>query len=142
MGTVCLKTNTGCGLTLRDVRHVPEFQFNLISAKRLDGDGYVSRLSEGKGDQSTAPPTDLSHKRLGHMIESCQNTLPEGGIPFLSIHSDHGGEDGEQCCGDDVAHDGDVLEPPHSENGVLPPRVPQIAIFERDCYREEVKKVH
>ncbi|VFQ80921.1 unnamed protein product [Cuscuta campestris] len=86
--------------------------------------------------------TDLSHERLGHMLESCQNILPEGDIPSLSIHSDHGGEEGEKCCGDDVARDGDVLEPLHIEHGVLPQRVPQIGIFERDCYREEVKKVH
>ncbi|VFQ90233.1 unnamed protein product [Cuscuta campestris] len=170
MGTVCLKTNTGCRLILRDVRHVPEFQFNLISAGGLDGDGYVSRLGEGKwkltkgslivargkkenriyvmqakmcrGDQNTAPSTETPHKRLDHMLESCEYILPEGDIPFLTIHSDHGGEDGGKCCGDDVARDGDVLEPPHSEHGVPPPSVPQIGIFERDCYREEVRKVH
>ncbi|VFQ93631.1 unnamed protein product [Cuscuta campestris] len=135
-------------LTLRDVRHVPEFRFNLISAGGLDGDGYVSRLGEGKwkltkgslivargkienriyvmqakmcrGDQNTAPSTVASHKRLGHMLEICQSILPEGDIPFLTIHTDHGGEDGEKHCGDDVAHDGDVLEPPHFEHGVLP----------------------
>ncbi|VFQ83858.1 unnamed protein product [Cuscuta campestris] len=170
MGTVCLKTNIGCRLTLRDVRHVPEFRFNLISAGGFDRDGYVSRLGEGKwkltkgslivargkienriyvmqakmcrGDQNIAPSTETSHERLDHMIESCQNILPEGDIPFLSIHSDHGGEDEEQCCGDDVAHDGDVLEPPCIEHGVPPHRVPQIGIFERVCDREEVKKVH
>ncbi|VFQ79367.1 unnamed protein product [Cuscuta campestris] len=170
MGTVCLNTNTGCRLILRDVRHVPEFRFNLISDGGLDRDGYVSRLGEGKwkltkgslivargkmenkiyvmqakmcrGDQNTAPSTDLSHKRLDHMIESCQNILHEGDIPFPTIQSDHGGEDGEKCCGDDVARDGDVLEPPHSEHGVPPQRIPQIGIFERGCYREEVKKVH
>ncbi|VFQ98128.1 unnamed protein product [Cuscuta campestris] len=170
MGTVCLKTNTGCRLTLRDVRHVPEFRFNLISAGGLDGDGYVSRLGEGKwkltkgflivargkkenrlyvmqakmcrGDQNTAPSTDLSHKRLDHMIESCQSILPEDDIPFPTIQSDHGGEDGEQCCGDDVARDSDVLEPPHIEHGVPPQRDPQMEKFERVCYREEVMKVH
>ncbi|VFQ75020.1 unnamed protein product [Cuscuta campestris] len=170
MGTVCLKTNTGCRLILRDVRHVPEFRFSLISAGGLDGDGYVSRLGEGKwkltkgslivargkmenriyvmqakmcrGDQNTAPSMETLHKRLGHMLESCQSILPEGDIPFLTIHTDHGGKDEEQCCGDDVARDGDVLEPPHFEHGVPPQRVPQIGIFERVCYREEVKKVH
>ncbi|VFQ83449.1 unnamed protein product [Cuscuta campestris] len=170
MGTVCLKTNTGCRLILRDVRHVPEFRFNLISAGGLDGDGYVSRFGEGKwkltkgslvvargkienriyvmqakmcrGDQNTAPSADLSHKRIDHMIESCQSILPEGDIPFPTIQSDHGGEDRERCCGDDVDRDGDVLEPPHIEHGVLPQRVPQIGKFERVCYREEVMKVH
>ncbi|VFQ68729.1 unnamed protein product [Cuscuta campestris] len=48
MSTICLKTNTGCRFTLKDVRHVPEFQFNLISAGGLDEDGYVSCLGEGK----------------------------------------------------------------------------------------------
>ncbi|VFQ77038.1 unnamed protein product [Cuscuta campestris] len=115
MGTVCLKTNTGCRLTLRDVRHVPEFRYNLISAGGLDEDGYVSRLGEGKWK------------------------LTKGS---LIVARDYGGEDGEKCCGDDVARDGDVLEPPHSEHGVPPQRDPQMGKFERDCYRDEVKKVH
>ncbi|VFQ60569.1 unnamed protein product [Cuscuta campestris] len=49
MGTVCLQTNTGCRLILRDVRHVPEFRFSLISAGGLDGDGYVNALVKESG---------------------------------------------------------------------------------------------
>ncbi|VFQ74381.1 unnamed protein product [Cuscuta campestris] len=115
MDTVCLKTNTGCRLTLRDVRHVPEFRFNLISGGGLNEDGYASRLGEGKWK------------------------LTKGS---LIVARDHGGEDGEQYCGDDVARDGDVLEPPRIEHGVPPQRDPQKLKFERVCYWEEVKNVH
>ena len=41
IGDVCLMTSTGCKLVLRDVRHVPEVQLNLISANQLDDEGYT-----------------------------------------------------------------------------------------------------
>ena len=41
IGDVCLVTSTGCNLVLRDVRHVPEVRLNLISANRLDDEGYT-----------------------------------------------------------------------------------------------------
>ena len=37
---ICLKTNVGCTLVLKDVRHVPDLQMNLISGIDLDQDGY------------------------------------------------------------------------------------------------------
>ncbi|VFQ97665.1 unnamed protein product [Cuscuta campestris] len=104
MNTVFLKTNTSCRLSLKDARHVPEFQFNLISAGGLDEDGYASRLGEGKwkltkgslivargkkenmiyvmqakmcrGDRNIVPSTEASTKRLGHMLKSCQIEYP------------------------------------------------------------------
>ncbi|PNX70981.1 hypothetical protein L195_g057937, partial [Trifolium pratense] len=40
-GDVCLETNTGCRLTLKDVRHVPDMRLNLISTGLLDEEGYT-----------------------------------------------------------------------------------------------------
>ena len=45
IGDVC--TSTGCNLVLRDVRHVPEVRLNLISAGRLDDEGYTSSIQNG-----------------------------------------------------------------------------------------------
>nr|XP_009780580.1 PREDICTED: uncharacterized protein LOC104229622 [Nicotiana sylvestris] len=42
--TVCLKTNNGSMLVLQDVKHAPDFPFNLISAGRLDDEGYHNAL--------------------------------------------------------------------------------------------------
>ena len=36
IGDVHLKTNVGCTLVLKDVRHVPELRMNLISVGALD----------------------------------------------------------------------------------------------------------
>ena len=48
MGDICLKTNIGCKLLLRYVRHVPDIRFNLISAGKLDDEGYNNNFSDGK----------------------------------------------------------------------------------------------
>ena len=42
MGDVSLKTNTGCELLLKNVRHVSEMRLNLISVGKLDDEGYAS----------------------------------------------------------------------------------------------------
>ena len=48
MGDICLETNIGCKLLLRDMRHVPDIQLNLISAGKLDDEGYNNNFSDGK----------------------------------------------------------------------------------------------
>ena len=48
MGYVELETSIGCKLVLKDVRHVPEMRFSLISVGKLDDEGYHSHLGEGK----------------------------------------------------------------------------------------------
>ena len=40
IGDICIKTNVGCTLVLKDVRHVPDLRMNLISGITLDRDGY------------------------------------------------------------------------------------------------------
>ena len=39
--------STGCKLLLKDVRHVPVVQLNLISADRLDDEGYTGSIRNG-----------------------------------------------------------------------------------------------
>ena len=48
IGDVCIQTDVGCSLTLRDVRHVPDLRLNLISGVALDREGYVNYFGNGK----------------------------------------------------------------------------------------------
>ena len=48
MRDVCLETNTGCRLVLKDVRHVPDIRLNLISTGKLDDEGYKNQFGNGK----------------------------------------------------------------------------------------------
>ena len=48
IGDVCIQTDVGCSLTLRDVRHVPDLRLNLISGFALDREGYVNYFGNGK----------------------------------------------------------------------------------------------
>ena len=48
IGDVCIQTDVGCSLTLRDVRHVPDLCLNLISGVALDQEGYVNYFGNGK----------------------------------------------------------------------------------------------
>ena len=47
IGDVCLTTSTGCKLMLKDVLHVPKVRLNLISAGRLDDEGYTDSIQNG-----------------------------------------------------------------------------------------------
>lgn len=47
IGDVCIQTNTGCTLTLKDVRHVPDLRHNLISVQALDLAGFCSNFGNG-----------------------------------------------------------------------------------------------
>ena len=92
-----MEINTGCKLILKDVRHVPDIRLNLISAAKLDDEGFHSHFGDGswkltKGSLIVAKrrkcntlylmPAKLSkedlnltddatmemwHRRLGHM---------------------------------------------------------------------------
>ena len=44
IGDVWLTTSTECKLLMKDVQHVPEVRLNLISAGRLDDEGYTSSI--------------------------------------------------------------------------------------------------
>uniref|UniRef100_A0A2N9IN96 Integrase catalytic domain-containing protein n=1 Tax=Fagus sylvatica TaxID=28930 RepID=A0A2N9IN96_FAGSY len=48
IGDICVETNTGYTLKLKDVRHIPDMHLNLISVSVLDKEGYESHLGNGK----------------------------------------------------------------------------------------------
>ena len=48
MGDIHLKTNLGCKLVLKDVRHVVDLRLNLFSVGRLDDEDYESRFHKGQ----------------------------------------------------------------------------------------------
>ena len=47
MSNIILETSIGCSLILKDVRHVEDFCYNLISTGRLDDEGYMNTLGNG-----------------------------------------------------------------------------------------------
>jgi len=47
MGDIHLETNKGARLILKDVRHVPDIHFNLISVRRLNDEGYYNTFGNG-----------------------------------------------------------------------------------------------
>ena len=99
IGDICLVTNLGCQLLLKDVRHVSELRLNLISVGVLDRQGFEHHIGQGKlkltkGSMLIARANlcstlyrsyakvcknelnsvedsspELWHKRLGHMSE-------------------------------------------------------------------------
>ncbi|GLU00923.1 hypothetical protein SLE2022_182570 [Rubroshorea leprosula] len=48
MGTICLQTNNGTKLLLKDVKHTPNIRLNLIFAGKLADDGYCSFFNDGQ----------------------------------------------------------------------------------------------
>ncbi|KAF8387595.1 hypothetical protein HHK36_026248 [Tetracentron sinense] len=48
IGDVCIQTNVGCTLTMKDVRHVPDLRLNLISGIALDRQGYENYFGNGR----------------------------------------------------------------------------------------------
>ncbi|CAJ2645756.1 unnamed protein product [Trifolium pratense] len=48
VGDICLQTNMGMQLLLRDVNHAPDVRFNLISVHMLDDCGYDNHFGSGK----------------------------------------------------------------------------------------------
>ncbi|KAL6326351.1 hypothetical protein AAG906_007856 [Vitis piasezkii] len=88
MGDVELETSIGCKLVLKDVRHVPEIRFSLISIGKLGDEGNHSHLEEAKRKKNNTlykkearlvkgevnivkneAFTELWHKWLGHISE-------------------------------------------------------------------------
>ena len=48
IGDICLETNLGSKLLLKDVRRVPDIHLNLISTGRLNDEGFTSWFNESK----------------------------------------------------------------------------------------------
>lgn len=48
LGDVQLETNNGTRLVLKDVKHVPDIRYNLISAGKLDDEGYCNTFQNGQ----------------------------------------------------------------------------------------------
>ena len=48
IGDICVETNTGYTLSLKNVRHVPNMHLNLISTHILDKEGYGNYFGDGK----------------------------------------------------------------------------------------------
>jgi len=47
LGDICIQTNLGCTVVLKNVRHILNFRLNLVSMSALDKEGYKHQLGEG-----------------------------------------------------------------------------------------------
>lgn len=48
IGDVCLETNNGTMLVLKNVKHIPDIRLNLISTGKLDDEGFCNIFSDGQ----------------------------------------------------------------------------------------------
>ncbi|OMO51796.1 Reverse transcriptase, RNA-dependent DNA polymerase [Corchorus capsularis] len=48
IGDIVVQTSTGCTLTLKNVRQIPDLRMNLLSINVLDKEGYESRQKDGQ----------------------------------------------------------------------------------------------
>jgi hypothetical protein len=55
IGDVCIKTNVGCTVMLKNVRHVLDLHFNLISIPAMDWAGYCNHLDNGRWKLTKGP---------------------------------------------------------------------------------------
>ena len=46
-----------------------------------------------KKKKKTAPSMKISHKKQGHMLDTCKKVLIDGDIPFLIAHTNYEEED-------------------------------------------------
>ncbi|URD75525.1 hypothetical protein MUK42_34393 [Musa troglodytarum] len=81
MGDIHIKTNLGCKLVLKDVRHVVDLRLNLISVRRLHDEDYDSRLqAKACGEQLNATEKDFSME-LWHRSHDIQHEMTVPGTP-------------------------------------------------------------
>ena len=55
IGDVCIKTNVGCTVMLKNVQHVLDLCFNLISTPAMDRVGYCNHLDKGRWKLTKGP---------------------------------------------------------------------------------------
>ncbi|CAJ2658024.1 unnamed protein product [Trifolium pratense] len=76
VGDICLQTNMGMQLLLRDVKHAPDVRFNLISVHMLYDCGYDNHFGSGKDSVNVIDmKASLWHRRLSHISEKGLNVL-------------------------------------------------------------------
>ncbi|KAF5932870.1 hypothetical protein HYC85_029041 [Camellia sinensis] len=106
MGDVCLETNLGCKLLLKDVRHVPDIRLNLISTGKLDDEGFNNKFGNGilkltKGSLVVAKckKTHTLYSMQGKICKSVVNALEDDTSTELwHKRLGHMSEKGLQLC--------------------------------------------
>lgn len=86
MGNIILETDTGCRLTLRDVRHIPDIRLNIISTGKLDDDGYVSSFGEGKWKLTKGSLISAKGKKTNSLY-LMQGKLYNGEVNAAAVNS-------------------------------------------------------
>ena len=55
IGDVCIETNVGSTMMLKDVRHVPDLRMNVFSTLAMDQAGYCNYLGKGRWKLTKGP---------------------------------------------------------------------------------------
>ena len=79
IGDICIETNTGCSMTLKDVRHVPDLRLNLISGMALDKQGYVNTFGGGMWKLTTGSLVVAKGSTCGSLYKT-QVTMCSNGL--------------------------------------------------------------
>ena len=82
MSDVCLETNLGCKLLLKDVRHVPDIRLNLISTGKLDDEGYNNKFGDGIWKLTKGSLVVAKCKKT-HTLYSMQGKICKGVVNAL-----------------------------------------------------------
>lgn len=89
-GNVCLLTNNGATLLLKDVRHAPDVRLNLISVGKLDDDGFCStfgseqwKLTKGSMVVARGNKTSSLYMMEGKLSKGAINVVQEDQVTEL-----------------------------------------------------------
>jgi len=77
MGDVYLKTDVGCNLLLKNVRHVPDIRLHLISTGALDDDGYCNSFFDGKWKLTKGSMVVAKGKKTGSLYTMQADLIKE-----------------------------------------------------------------
>ncbi|KAK8527579.1 hypothetical protein V6N12_054785 [Hibiscus sabdariffa] len=105
MGDVGLVSNNGTKLILKDVRHAPDIRLNLISAGRLDDEGFCNTFSDGqwkltKGSLVVArgkKSSNLYLMKASTSRDTVNMTVNDSSTELWHKHLSHMSEKGLNC---------------------------------------------
>ena len=68
---MCIKTNVGFTMMLKNVRHVPDLCFNLISTPVVDQAGYCNHLGNGRWKLTKGPMVVVRGRICCGLYKTC-----------------------------------------------------------------------
>uniref|UniRef100_A0A2N9GXF9 CCHC-type domain-containing protein n=1 Tax=Fagus sylvatica TaxID=28930 RepID=A0A2N9GXF9_FAGSY len=133
IGDVCIKTNVGYTVILKNVRHVPDLCFNLISTPVMDRAGYCNHLGNGRWKLAKGPMVVAR----GRICCGLYRTRVKGLVKFSLPEN---ATDEGVTCDDDEVKDSKNLE-----QGERAPALEMVEPYEkrsaRECRKDNFKNI-